>query len=146
MKKNVLCSVFFLFSMFLCLGNTKFTEEDLQNKLKELAKKTDKIMIFYNTKQKNSPKIELKGKDIKEFFSLLKFKIPEKLYYCRCPGTLLIVFYSNDKRLGSVSYHHSISVRASFVPLHSNIDIVEEYREKMKEFLLEHGVKADKLK
>jgi hypothetical protein len=145
MKKILFICCFLLLAVNQIFADAKFNDQDLQNELKNLAQKTDKIIILYNA-TKNSPQIELKGKDVKEFFSLLKLKIPAKLYYCRCPGTLVINFFSKNKRLGGVTYHHSISVRASFVPLHSNIDIVKEYREKLKAFLLKHGIKADKLK
>jgi len=147
MKKLLLISCFFLLAMNQILAAAKFTDQDLQDKLKELAQKTDKIVIFYNG-TKNSPQIELKGKDVKEFFSLLKLKMPEKLYRCRCPGSLVIELYvkSKDKRITYFTYHHGINVGAAFVPVNSNINIVKEYQQKLKAFLLKHGIKAEKLK
>ena len=124
-------------------ATAKFTDQDLQNKLKDLAHKTDKIIITYTsyTAGKERPKIELKGKDIKEFFSLLKLKMPDKPYYCRCFGQLVIMLYSKDKKLTSMTYHRPTSVRGLDIPIRTNINIVPKYKQKLKSFFIKHGMK-----
>ena len=140
MGKILFICCFFLLTVTQILATAKFTDKDLQSKLKELAQKTDKIIITY-TQGKNQPKIELKGKDVKEFFSLLKLKMPDKPYYCRCFGQLVILLYSKDKKLTGMTYHRPKSVRGLDTPIRTNINIIPKYQQKLKSFFIKHGMK-----
>ncbi len=115
-----------------------FTNRDLREKLQMFKQQSDTIII-HHIAPLEGPDIKLTGEDVKEFFSLLKLKLPRKGSYCKCLGDLQFSFQKSGEELASISYHNGISVRG-ILPIRSDIDIVPEYRYKLRTFLKKHHV------
>lgn len=114
------------------------TDKDLQDRLQLLERWSDTVVIQPIYPEDN-PIIKLTGEDLKKFFSLLKLEIPEEYGHCLCGGNLRFIFQNSGEELISVSYHHGGSIR-NLLPIDTDLFIVPEYRNKLREFFKERNI------
>jgi len=153
-KRIILISSLVLLVVIMKYGVPMFLGILMQNRLNVIEAKTDKIIITSNWKKHYPtadghnikyrgifPDIILKNKDIKDFFSYLQLDTPYSTGFCRCKGDLTIHFYSGNKKINSMSYHHQKYIRDEHLNVLSDIPISSESINGLKSFFIKHGAK-----